>query len=142
MFVFTFKVCFFQSFIFFLAAPEACGRSQAKDGAPTTVVTQATAVTMPDLQTAEPQGNCFFPFFDWIFIFWFCKIYFKSQNYILQKSHSYPYSFHSVSFYSLHKSFSLVSDLSLLCFFLFFAKISKNICAFVCVHLLFFIWKG
>ena len=38
-------------FFFFLATPMACGSSQAKDQ------TCATAVTMPDSQSAEPPGN-------------------------------------------------------------------------------------
>lgn len=43
--------------LIFLAMPTACGSTHAGDWAYTTAATQATAMTMPHLQLAGPQGN-------------------------------------------------------------------------------------
>lgn len=43
--------------LIFLAMPTACGSTHAGDWAHTTAATQATAMTMPHLQLAGPQGN-------------------------------------------------------------------------------------
>ena len=41
----------------FLATPTACGSSWARDRTRTTAITKSTAVTKPDPQPTEPQGN-------------------------------------------------------------------------------------
>ena len=47
----------FNFFFFFLAAPAACGSSQARDQTHATAVTGIAAVTTPDSEPAVPQGN-------------------------------------------------------------------------------------
>ena len=47
----------FSISFFFLAAPAACGSSQARDQTHATAVTGIAAVTTPDSEPAVPQGN-------------------------------------------------------------------------------------
>ena len=63
----TFELCRLF-FFFFLATPVACSSSWARDQTHATAVARATAVTMPEPQSAEPKGSSrtdlSFPFFD------------------------------------------------------------------------------
>ena len=77
----TYTLLLLLFFFFFLPLPVACRNSWARNQTWAIAVTQATAVTMPNLQPPGHQGTTVYSYSHVLFSF--CHIYLENLNFVL-----------------------------------------------------------